>query len=63
MKGKNIQHSAEAIAYNRHFSEFFVGETRKNNNHFLSQEEEDSKQIDNYTVVSGVEIFDKIYVF
>ena len=44
----NIDHSEEAIFYNRYFADFFVSEARKNYNHFDSYDIENSLITENY---------------
>lgn len=48
VRNKNISHSAHAITASQYFSEFFVNEARKSENHFKDSKTEDQFVIYNF---------------
>ena len=61
--GFNLEHHDDYINLNRHFSEFFVQEARKNSNHYDTYHEERKHLVENYDCIVLHHYLGEVYMF
>ena len=59
----HVPHSKNAVDLMQYYSNYFVGEAKKNNNHFRNESVESKHLIQNYPIEFTNSAFDDIYIF